>query len=325
MARGGINLAVVRTAREALLARGMHPSIDAVRVQLGNTGSKSTIQRYLKELSAGERAQRPPTPDEELQGYVEDLSARLNALAAEHVAEDRRQLALERIAQEQQRLQEQAQLDQLQQAHATLLRELEALRAHERTLQAHLREAEGERRRLIQVDHDWQQLLEERALRVHTLEDKLRQAREALAHYRQQHLTQRQEELQRHDTQMQQLQHELREVRLDLQHKLEELSSLSRDNERLVGELRAERQQAHRRDQDQAHLRQLHQDTDAALRLAQERLNTLSAANASLRERVKRHILKDRQVHRELRAQKQRVSELQDLLNEPPAAKPLEG
>ncbi|WP_448176563.1 DNA-binding protein [Pseudomonas putida] len=325
MARGGINLAVVRTAREALLARGVHPSIDAVRVQLGNTGSKSTIQRYLKELSAGERAQRPPTPDEELQGYVEDLSARLNALAAEHVAEDRRQLALERIAQEQQRLQQQAQLDQLQQAHATLLQELGALRAYERTLQAQLREADGERRRLVQVDRDLQQLLEERALRVQTLEDKLRQAREALAHYRQQHLTQRQEELQRHDTQTQQLQHELRELRLDLQHKLEELNSSSRDNERLVSELRAERQQAHRRDQDQAHLRQLHQDTDAALRLAQERLNTLSAANASLRERVKRHILKDRHVHRELRAQKQRVSELQNLLNEHPAAKPLEG
>lgn len=61
MARGGINKAVVQIAREALLARGQHPSIDAVRVELGNTGSKSTIQRYLKELGAREQAQ-PPTP-----------------------------------------------------------------------------------------------------------------------------------------------------------------------------------------------------------------------------------------------------------------------
>ncbi|MNT34998.1 hypothetical protein D3C72_1710090 [compost metagenome] len=102
---------------------------------------------------------------------------------------------------------------------------------------------------------------------VHSLEDKLRQAREALAHFRQQHLTQRQQELQRHDTQTQQLQHELRErreLRADLQRKLEELSTLSRDNERLMSELRAERQQGHRLDQEQAHLRHLHQESDAA-------------------------------------------------------------
>ena len=33
-----------------ILARGEHPSIDAVRIEMGNTGSKTTIHRYLKEL-----------------------------------------------------------------------------------------------------------------------------------------------------------------------------------------------------------------------------------------------------------------------------------
>ncbi|MCE0975545.1 DNA-binding protein [Pseudomonas putida] len=51
MPRAGINKAVVQNAREALLARGVHPSVDAIRVELGNTGSKTTIQRYLKELT----------------------------------------------------------------------------------------------------------------------------------------------------------------------------------------------------------------------------------------------------------------------------------
>jgi hypothetical protein len=54
MARGGVNLAVVKIARNALLARGLRPSIDAVRVELGNTGSKTTIQRYLRELGDAE-------------------------------------------------------------------------------------------------------------------------------------------------------------------------------------------------------------------------------------------------------------------------------
>lgn len=50
MARGGINKAIVQKARESLLARGENPSIDAVRIELGNTGSKTTIHRYLKEI-----------------------------------------------------------------------------------------------------------------------------------------------------------------------------------------------------------------------------------------------------------------------------------
>src|SRR3546814_8607505 len=55
MARGGVNKAIVQKARHALLARGVHPSIDAVRIELGNTGSKTTIHRYLKELEDAER------------------------------------------------------------------------------------------------------------------------------------------------------------------------------------------------------------------------------------------------------------------------------
>ncbi|AFM65147.1 TPA: cointegrate resolution protein T [Pseudomonas aeruginosa] len=47
MARGGINKALVQKARQAILARGENPSIDAIRVELGNTGSKTTIHRYL--------------------------------------------------------------------------------------------------------------------------------------------------------------------------------------------------------------------------------------------------------------------------------------
>jgi hypothetical protein len=45
MARSGINKALVQKTRDALLARGVRPSIDTVRIELGNTGSKGTIQR----------------------------------------------------------------------------------------------------------------------------------------------------------------------------------------------------------------------------------------------------------------------------------------
>lgn len=66
MARGGINKALVARARTALLARGCHPSIDAVRVELGHTGSRNTIQRYLKGLSEVQELRDAPGLTEEL-------------------------------------------------------------------------------------------------------------------------------------------------------------------------------------------------------------------------------------------------------------------
>ncbi|WP_244216153.1 DNA-binding protein [Pseudomonas reidholzensis] len=38
----------MRKAREALLSRGQNPSIDAMRIELGNTGSQTTIHALLR-------------------------------------------------------------------------------------------------------------------------------------------------------------------------------------------------------------------------------------------------------------------------------------
>ena len=57
MARAGLNKFNVQQARDTLLARGINPSVDAVRVELGNTGSKTTIHRYLKEVEAEDATQ----------------------------------------------------------------------------------------------------------------------------------------------------------------------------------------------------------------------------------------------------------------------------
>ena len=75
MARGGVNKAVVQIARTAILARGEHPSIDAVRIEMGNTGSKTTIHRYLKELD--EVDTRRGAPQEQIGDELSELVARL--------------------------------------------------------------------------------------------------------------------------------------------------------------------------------------------------------------------------------------------------------
>lgn len=57
MARTGLSRSQVQEVRDRLIAEGRYPSADTVRVELGNTGSKSTIHKYLKELeSEGEHA-----------------------------------------------------------------------------------------------------------------------------------------------------------------------------------------------------------------------------------------------------------------------------
>jgi chromosome segregation ATPase len=49
MSRGGVNLATVKQAKEALEARGIYPSVEAVREHLRG-GSPNTILKYLREL-----------------------------------------------------------------------------------------------------------------------------------------------------------------------------------------------------------------------------------------------------------------------------------
>lgn len=115
MARGGINKAVVQTARLAILARGENPSIDAVRIEMGNTGSKTTIHRYLKELDESETRQtitQAPI-DDELGELVARLSQRLKEKAQEPI-----DLALAQF--EQQKAALLAQVETLEEAHTQL-------------------------------------------------------------------------------------------------------------------------------------------------------------------------------------------------------------
>lgn len=77
MARAGLTRVDIKRARDSLIAQGMHASIDAIRIALGNTGSKTTIHRYLKELEEEEGASL--TRAASLSDAIQDLVARLAA------------------------------------------------------------------------------------------------------------------------------------------------------------------------------------------------------------------------------------------------------
>lgn len=89
MVRTGLYKSEVKKARDALMAQGRHPSVDAVRVELGNTGSKSTIHKYLKELEVddGGAGDRKASISEALHDLVAHLAVQLEDEANERIDE----------------------------------------------------------------------------------------------------------------------------------------------------------------------------------------------------------------------------------------------
>ena len=88
MARNGLTKSRVRAVRDELLAAGRYPSADAVRQGLGDTGSKSTIHKYLKELAIEDTGGAIGRDDTErsLQAMVAQLADALHADAGRRMA-----------------------------------------------------------------------------------------------------------------------------------------------------------------------------------------------------------------------------------------------
>ncbi|WP_248730393.1 DNA-binding protein [Pseudomonas sp. MWU13-2517] len=240
MARGGINKAVVQTARLAILARGENPSIDAVRIEMGNTGSKTTIHRYLKELDESEsRLTITEAPlDDELSELVARLAQRLKEKAQEPI-----DLALAQFEQHKAALL--TQLQTLEEAHSQLKQQFDiqgaALAEESAALQTARTSLQTEQTRnagLSQACNDYELRINDKDEQIRSLEDKHLHARDALEHYRNAVKEQREQEQRRHEGQLQQLQAELRQAQQSALVRQDEITQLHRDNERLLIEHR---------------------------------------------------------------------------------------
>jgi len=284
MANSGINKHQVKKARDALVAKGMNPSIDAVRIELGNTGSKATIHRYLKEL-ADENPLKPgikPAISETLGSLVEQLAAQLHQEAQDLIAAreaslqattdslktqlESQQQTLASTADENQRLK--AQLVKYEQAHNTLTAEVET----QKILAG----------RLEQQLADKGVLIAEKDNHIRSLEEKHQHAREALEHYRQSVKDQRDQDQRRHEHQVQQLQAEIRQLNQTLSIKQTDLTHLNTATAELTAEVRQLRkalnnseQQRQVADSKLSAVNQLHQRTAhkiAELTIARDQL-----------------------------------------------------
>ncbi|WP_136419080.1 DNA-binding protein [Herbaspirillum sp. ST 5-3] len=247
MARSGLYKSDVKKARDALLAQGKHPSVDAVRIALGNTGSKTTIHKYLKELDeedGGAGGHRASISDA-LQDLVarlaaqlhDDANAQIDALRAGH-AEQERQQADTLTAARKETEQLRAQLQHLQ---SDWQQERDA---HGRTRES-LQQETIARHTAEQHVADLKERVAENEAHCQSLEDKHRHAREALEHYRQSVKEQRDADQRRHEQQIQQLQAELRQAQQTIVVKQEETTRLNQDGARLIAELTHARQALH--------------------------------------------------------------------------------
>lgn len=240
MARGGINKAVVQIARQALLARGANPSIDAVRVELGNTGSKTTISRYLKELEATNAAHAPARErlGDTLNGLVQTLLDQLMEEGQQAISEAIDAFDRQRLELEKQITALKFELAAAQHQSVTQQAGIETLNSELATTQSSLQTELNRNAGLSQRGSDLEVLLSEKDRHIQSLEEKHVQARGALEHYREAVKEQREQDQRKHESQLHELQVEQRKLRETIAVKQDESTRLNRDNERLLGEAR---------------------------------------------------------------------------------------
>ena len=239
MARAGLYQSDIKKARDALLAQGRYPSVDAVRVALGNTGSKTTIHKYLKELETEEGSgdgRKAPISDA-LHDIVVRLAARL------HEEADERTSAIESRSVERER-DHAAAVGNYEKELAALQQQLrqarddgiEAIRTHTQT-RSSLQNETILRHTTQQQVADLQERLVENEAHRRSLEEKHAHARDSLEHYRQSVKEQRDQDQRRHEQQTQQLQAELRQQQQAVVLKQEEATRLNQEGAKLVAEL----------------------------------------------------------------------------------------
>lgn len=296
MARGGVNKAVVQAARLAILARGENPSIDAVRIEMGNTGSKTTIHRYLKEL--GESTQPDDTQaqepiDDELLALVSRLAQRLKEQAQEPIDQAREQFEQQRKDLETRLHQAEQANTQLQQHYElqslALAQESEALHSTRSMLQTEQTRNAG----LNQALADFELRLQDKDEQIRSLEEKHLHARDALEHYRNAVKEQREQEHSRHESQVQQLQMEMRQAQQSALVRQDEITQLHRDNERLLTENRGTlrelsslQEQLKQSNSRQDQLLEQANRVDGERTLLQERLRVALLESQSLKQNV---------------------------------------
>lgn len=239
MARAGLYITEVKKARDTLISAGKHPSVDAVRIALGNTGSKTTIHKYLKQLETEDpiAGTALPTLGDRLTSIVAELAAQLERESAVKI--DALRLEASQALQENadatkaicaDRDSLQAHLSRVEAAAST------EVMAHEQTRHA-LQNESIARMSAEQRVEALQERLVENGKHLQSIEEKHQHAQASLEHFREAVREQREQEVRRHEHQVQQLQADLRAALQVQVVKQEEITLLNRESARMASGL----------------------------------------------------------------------------------------
>jgi predicted nucleic acid-binding Zn-ribbon protein len=318
MARGGIYKSEVIRARDTLLATGRYPSIDAVRQELGNTGSKATIHRYLKEIEEeeGGKVGNKVAISEALQDLVARLAERLNMEADSRIAEVAAKHAEELIDLRQTLEAVQAEAENLRKALEVSQNDLVDERTrHQRTTDRLQQEITAHAMAGQQLTDLGDRLRAEEEHR-HSLEEKHTHAREALEHFRTATKEQRDQDQRQHEQQVQYLQGEVKNLGSSLVQAQQEAATSHQENARLTSELARSERSAH---DAKAELRTL-KDAKAELIAARQQLERLGRQVVELEAQVAAGNTVNAKLAAEQTEDRTRIHELQIQLAEARAA-----
>ncbi len=179
----------------------------------------------------------------------------------------------------------QARLKELGADNSALASRLERESAVHDETKTRLHQSELRAERFEQQVKGLEQQLDENQKHLASLEEKHRNSRDALEHFRTSAQEQRQQEQLRHDTQVQQLQAEIRNLNQTLIVKQSELTQLNRDNASLVGEVGEHRKQAKQLEKslsEKTKQADLASDTNTKLLAVTEEKNALDSRLQSL-------------------------------------------
>lgn len=326
MARGGIYKSEVMRARDNLLAMGRYPSIDAIRHELGDTGSKGTIHRYLKEIEEeeGEKAGQQVAVSEAIQDLSlrlaerlhQEADGRINALVEKHKSET----------------------TELGNLIATLRNEVESFRAqverqaldlaaekaaHAQTL-ATLQAQSITNAQQAQRIQDMESQLATEATHRQSLEQKHQHAREALEHFRLAAKEQREQEQRQFEQQIQFFQSEIRSTKESLNGRQQELIHSHTANAKLSSELAHARRELHRLEgearlvqparEQLASVEQRNQQLSGQLARAMEQSASLVQENQDIATKLENAQLTARELETELVAAKARLGAHEQIL-----------
>lgn len=256
MARGGIYKSDVMRARDRLVAQGRHPSLDAIRIELGNTGSKSTIQRYLKEIEEeeGGKAGGKVALSESIRDLVLRLAERLQDEADQRIVQLQAQHAdeLRAVREASQVLESQVQAltKALEQARGEIAAETE----RRETLAArHAQQAQA-LAQAQQLAADLKIQLDAQEQHRASTEAKYADARRSLEHFRGAAKEQREGEARKHENQVQFLQQEIRNLQKSLTEAQAKFVQANEELARLTTELGMARRELNQAEQGKAQL-----------------------------------------------------------------------